>query len=455
MRVQDLPQTIKEVPVDLSTNNCALLKPNSSASVHESSAKPRPKSSIRRLRTETFYQKNIDDVLLLPDPSKSDKVTTNERSDHKPPQKIDIVVAIVVLAKLEMVLINLDDQMLKPINAEITGLRREVLSLQQQLSDNGKLIERLQAEVALGQVAEIQLDVALKNNERLLAELSNRLHQHNDLIGRLEEGILNNAAISQELRDLIAENKKVIDQMQNAVHDIEEIENILVKYGNNADGLPALHAAIKKGDIRAVELLIQHGADVNTIMTSNIDAKNGLSALAFAALEKKEAIVKLLLDKGADINGGITRTYFDAQSQSEKISWAKTSIHFAAESGDVNIIKLLHERGADINVNANKHRDNPDHFYTPLHFAAEHGNFEAIVALVELGANVNAGRVVGRWTNGRTPLDFASKLLYADNPKNLDLVKFLVENGAYRNFPDGNNHVPCPIIKAYLQSKGR
>ncbi len=94
-----------------------------------------------------------------------------------------------------------------------------------------------------------------------------------------------------------------------------------------------------------------------------------------------------------------------------------------------------------------------------MHIAAELGNFDAVVALVNNGAEINLCgclQVYAAWRRG-TPLDYAAyNLKFSDNPKNLDLVKFLVENGGRREYPnyigDSGCVPPCTVINGYLKS---
>jgi ankyrin repeat protein len=47
-----------------------------------------------------------------------------------------------------------------------------------------------------------------------------------------------------------------------ADNDQAKLLDIMIKYGNNPDGIPALLYAAKKGDQEAVKLLLAHGADI-------------------------------------------------------------------------------------------------------------------------------------------------------------------------------------------------
>ena len=53
------------------------------------------------------------------------------------------------------------------------------------------------------------------------------------------------------------------DQQKRRIDDSNELERILVKYGNTTNYISVLSQAIEAGDINAVNLLLANGADVN------------------------------------------------------------------------------------------------------------------------------------------------------------------------------------------------
>ena len=92
-----------------------------------------------------------------------------------------------------------------------------------------------------------------------------------------------------------------------------------------------LSSAVRKGDIAAVNNLLDKETDVNAR-----NALHGGSALDDAVEMDRADIVKLLLDRGADVNaaGGT-------------MSW--TALSVAAWYAHTDIVNLLIDRGADIN----------------------------------------------------------------------------------------------------------
>ena len=84
-----------------------------------------------------------------------------------------------------------------------------------------------------------------------------------------------------------------------------------------------------RGDIDAVRVLLDIGADVNRV------DENGVSALQAASANGHREIVRLLLDAGADINH-VNRDGISA-------------LQIASVYGHREIVRLLLDNGADVN----------------------------------------------------------------------------------------------------------
>lgn len=245
------------------------------------------------------------------------------------------------------------------------------------------------------------------------------------------------STIAEEIQRVERDLSDRFQSLKRDRSEYEELQNILIKYGCNVDGLPALHYAIKKGDKRAVEMLLAHGADVNT---------NGILQLAIT--EKQVDITRLLLDHGARTDGLI-------HNPPQELGHRPSLIHLAAYVGNIEIIHLLIERGMDISKNA-FNEDSPNK-WTPLHVAAIRKNLDAIKLLLNFGAEINAGLDSFVYTPGHgrgfaTPLDAAlSNLTYDDknNDEIFELVRFLVAHGAKAN----SQHCESPEIFRYLLEK--
>ena len=89
-------------------------------------------------------------------------------------------------------------------------------------------------------------------------------------------------------------------------------------------GLTLLMRAAQEGHERVVELLLQHGAEIN------LHSSNGLTALMTAANQGDERLVELLIRRGAEIN-----------PQNNK---GGTALMAAARNGHERVVELLLRR---------------------------------------------------------------------------------------------------------------
>ncbi|NBU62642.1 MAG: ankyrin repeat domain-containing protein [Chlamydiae bacterium] len=119
--------------------------------------------------------------------------------------------------------------------------------------------------------------------------------------------------------------------------DQAKLLDIMIKYGNNSDGIPALLYAAKKGDQEAVKLLLAHGADIHTK-----DAF-GASILKYALLSKDKDLVKFVLDEGADVNARPKREFEPVLSDYDHL--ASMDACYVIGTDDPELFDLLLERG--------------------------------------------------------------------------------------------------------------
>jgi len=156
------------------------------------------------------------------------------------------------------------------------------------------------------------------------------------------------------------------------------LKNNIIELKNNLkDGVPVdilgeynstpLHYACREGNLEVVNLLIEHGADVNK--------QNHYSTIypIFDAISSTNnqknyfLIIQSLIESGADIN------MID--------SFGNTLLYHAVEKEDIKLIKLLIQLGCDINHVSRHDKD------TVLHYAYFQKNREIISILIENGAD--------------------------------------------------------------------
>ncbi|KAJ7076765.1 ankyrin repeat-containing domain protein [Mycena belliarum] len=169
----------------------------------------------------------------------------------------------------------------------------------------------------------------------------------------------------------------------------------------NIDLKDAFYCASENGRISVVQLLLDHGADVN--------AKRGRNETVLHATCCKghKRVAQLLIDHGADLNcsGGKYGTALQA----------------AISEGYQEIAQLLLDRGADVNARGRR-------FETALHAASYVGNTKVIQLLIDHGADVNAKGRDG------TALQAASASQY----HNVAVIQLLLEHGADINARGGD-----------------
>lgn len=198
---------------------------------------------------------------------------------------------------------------------------------------------------------------------------------------------------------------------------------LLLDHGANIDardpsasGKTALQLAVDK-DFRAVfETLIARKADVN------VADDYGGTALHLAVEKGRLPFAQLLLDHGAQVNGVRKPKRGDIprpDSYASTRSYYGTPLHLAVEHGNTALIKLLLARGADVTI--------PNWLgESPLHVAAQSFPTEPAVLLLAAKADVNAAVREGEFQSW-TPLHYAAK------SSEWPMVKVLLEHGANPN----------------------
>ncbi|MCD4784273.1 MAG: ankyrin repeat domain-containing protein [Candidatus Eremiobacteraeota bacterium] len=174
---------------------------------------------------------------------------------------------------------------------------------------------------------------------------------------------------------------------------------------------PALHFAIRQGDLKMAKYLVSKGA--------NIEGKNnyGTTSLLASLTFKKKNIAKYLINKGANVNAPVL-------SGGSK-GW--TALRMAANNGYTDIVNLLIKKGAKVNAkDANG--------LMPLHGASYFGYTDIVQILISGGANVNA---VDK--DGNTALHAAAA------SGKVSVINLLLSKGAKTNVENAKGNTPLRI----------
>ena len=231
------------------------------------------------------------------------------------------------------------------------------------------------------------------------------------------------------------------------------VVEVLLEHGANVnlptrDGAHPLHIAVSKGEENIIVMLLKHGADINALDS------NGMAPLHHACNLQNAAIVAALLGRGANVNlltrddvhplhisfskgkAEITQMLlkhgadvdFDAFDSN-----GRTPLHHACDSQNAVIVALLLERyGVNVNLPT---RDGVH----PLHIALSKGKEEIVRMLVAHGADVNAVQQM----DGSTPLHIAC--LPSRYHGRANLIDLLLNQQANINVLDSSGFTPLHL----------
>ncbi len=245
--------------------------------------------------------------------------------------------------------------------------------------------------------------------------------------------------VPEEIQQLILARREKVDlvnKLSNAIKNknLSEVKRLL-ELGVDPNAKGALHTAANRGSTEIVELLLEHGAQINRL-------EGEKTPLFYACGDKNKKpnieIVQLLLEKGADPNIGVL-------------------LHNAARNNYVEVVVFLIEFGADVNKLISRN-------CSALHFACGYGDPAYIpnLKIIELLLQADKKMINQKNYDGMTPL----QIICLGGKPNLEVLKLLLENDAdpntfcYRNgescTPLGNilNNYGSPEIIKLLIDKG-
>lgn len=202
-----------------------------------------------------------------------------------------------------------------------------------------------------------------------------------------------------------------------------------------ADGMTALHWAVRANDAGMVALLLQSGARPGAAN------RYGITPLALAAQNGSAPVVALLLAAGADATATLPE--------------GGSALMIAARTGNPAVIKALAAAGADLNAREGWMGE------TALHWAAAQNHAAAVQVLVELGAEADVrSRVLSfpefKWSTAgmvstALPRGGWTPLMHAARDGALDGARALADAGASLDItdPDGTTALVIAIINAH------
>jgi len=166
-------------------------------------------------------------------------------------------------------------------------------------------------------------------------------------------------------------------------------------------GLPLQNV---KGNIEAIKMLLDYGADVNKLNENGHKTKHWIFDYfdSFSELNNHKELLDLLLSRG------LNRKIIDTEENS--------LIAFAAEKGRFDVVFYMAEKGFDINSTYTYGHAYANKNYFPLLSATRFSATEIMKKLIDMGADVNQ-----RDKSGNTPL------MAADS---ISAAKILISAGA-------------------------
>ena len=190
--------------------------------------------------------------------------------------------------------------------------------------------------------------------------------------------------------------------------------DIVIKYGNNPDGVPPLLYAIKQNDLEAVKTLIEHGASLKTscYSSSHHEYFTPSNVAEFAAAYGSSSLLAFL---------DSCRVSFETVhiQRGRHNYYLSSPIHVAAYYNNTTALQFIATKGVDIRTSFDPNRI----FYgSPMQAAIDGDSTETFKTLINLGLDITG------YIN-----ETQSILHYAGYKGAFQIVKLLLEKGLSPN----------------------
>ncbi|HSX38718.1 MAG TPA: ankyrin repeat domain-containing protein [Chlamydiales bacterium] len=270
---------------------------------------------------------------------------------------------------------------------------------------------------------EEEKEAELKMLKETVEELRKKLTDESLI--KLEELKQNMSAELADNSEILEKQKAQLIDLQQKLLDVQNLQDIMISYGTNPEGLPALHYAIKCQDKKAVKLLLEYGTDPNSASRPpDSVGQNGQvvggggpwTALDFAAAHSTPQIIQTLIEHGAEINVSFNSN----PNQPWVVARRPSPLHYAVLENKPENIKQLIESGADKYYCI----ESTVAWGSPIHSASRLGNVAALNLLVQSKSDANFSY---DFLNGQRLLPLSSALSHSQ------AVQFLLESGADPN----------------------
>jgi ankyrin repeat protein len=257
---------------------------------------------------------------------------------------------------------------------------------------------------------------------------------------RCARGLMLLAAVSVASLGAAGNGLKVVDAVKQG--NLAAVRALISQHADvnvaEADGMTALHWAVRADDVPTVQVLLRARANVKAV------SRYGVTPIILAAQNGDTALVDALLKAGADPNSALPE--------------GETVLMTAARTGSASAVKTLVAHGANINAKENWQGQ------TALMWAAAQNNAAAVKTLIDLGAEKNERSKLLSFpefkfeTSGMAitvlPRGGWTPLMYAARDGAIDAVRALADAKADLNAtdPDGTTALMYAIINAHFDT---